>query len=216
MKFIAIFGLVLIAVAVSEATVSKGDKDAFENAKKAKSDYDDEKEKPGIANLKDAISDDGKFGKILSFIRDAQICLRRGTEAKNACYAMSDFGLDMGKILQNAYWFGRPYSHQKDKTNRWYEKLYNSVAKILLLEKDDDAPILLASGGGDSGGEEYKVDDIGIGAAKTFSKAYMGSKGKQFGKGIKLNVKDSFKDMKGAVKTVLEWIEKSFDDAEDE
>ena len=90
-----------------------------------------------------------------------------------------------------------------------YERLYNSVAKILLTEKEDEAPILLAKGGGISGKERYKALEIGIGEGKTFMKSTVN--GEQIGPKIKLNVKESFKDLEDAVDKVLDMIIAAFE-----
>ena len=51
-----------------------------------------------------------------------------------------------------------------------YERLYNSVAKILLSESDNESPLLLATRGGDAQGERYRAVNIGIGDTKSFGK----------------------------------------------
>ena len=87
--------------------------------------------------------------------------------------------------------------------------MYNSVAKIALLEKGEEAPLLLATKGGHGGGELYNVYDIGIGASKTFSKSSV--RGKKVGGSFSLNIQKAFADMPAAVKTVISWIETTYD-----
>lgn len=73
-----------------------------------------------MKRIKEMDIDEEKFGKMLTWIRDAQVCLRRGTEAKNAAYALSDFDLDLkNEVMKSAFWFVKPYTKYTEKTNLW-------------------------------------------------------------------------------------------------
>ena len=85
----------------------------------AKEKYEEEKENPGLKRIKALIDDEKDFGKIITWVRDAGICLRRGTEAKNACYALSDFGIKQEALFDHLYWFVLPYTKKEAKTNLW-------------------------------------------------------------------------------------------------
>jgi len=202
----------LLIFSFSEAVVDNEEK--LKEPKKAKEEYEAEKKKDedlAIKKIKDAGLDEDKFGKLLTWFRDAQICLRRGTEAKNAAYALSDFDLDTTKVLQCAFWFAKPFTKNSEKkTNLWYERLYNSVAKILLSESTKEAPLLLATKGGDAEGERYAAVGIGIGDTKSFGKTQV--KGEKLTKEFKLIVDESFKDLPGTVEKVLKWIEETYDE----
>ncbi|XP_065052683.1 uncharacterized protein LOC135681941 [Rhopilema esculentum] len=200
MKFsIFVFALLFVKdITLILGVVSK-EEDVIEKAKKAKDEY---KKGEGLTRLKDKIPKENTMGLIFTWIRDERICLRRGTEAKNACYALSDFELPTS--TERMFWFLMPYQRATDTTDNWYERLYNSVAKILLTEKEDEAPILLAKGGGISGKERYKALEIGIGEGYTFMKSTVN--GEQIGPKMKLNVKESFKDLEDAVDKVLDMI----------
>ena len=104
---------------------------------------------------------------------------------------------------------GRQSLLDKSLLSSRYEKLYNSVGKILLLETKDEAPVMLATKGS-AGGDKYLAGKIGIGDEKTFSKGEA-AKGKKVGLELLLNVQESFKDMKGAVEKVLKMIVDGFE-----
>ena len=71
-----------------------------------------------MKRIEKANINEDKFGKILMWIRDEQICLRRGTEARNAAYALSDFDLD-STDSNRVFWFVKPYTVNKEKTSLW-------------------------------------------------------------------------------------------------
>ncbi len=93
--------------------------DPLDPAREAKTEYNADDDHPGMNRLKAAISDEAKFAKILDWIQESGICLRRGTEAKNACYAMNDNGFDTMKPMDMAFWLTKPYTKKVDNTDKW-------------------------------------------------------------------------------------------------
>ena len=95
--------------------------EVIQKAVEDKEKYNTDKKELGLERLQAVISPDEKFGRILSWIRDEGICLRRGEEPENACYALSDFGLDKDPdaVKPSALWFLTPYTKSKELTNKW-------------------------------------------------------------------------------------------------
>ena len=87
-----------------------------------------------------------------------------------------------------------------------YNRLWNSLAFILVLEESGKSPLLLAKYAS-SGHERYKAGGTGIGDKKTFSKGTV-NKGEKVSE-FKLNVKNAKSDMATAVKTVMLWMKKN-------
>ena len=88
-----------------------------------------------------------------------------------------------------------------------YKRLWNSIAFILAYDKVGNSPLLLAKAVA-SEKERYRPGIGGIGDKETFSKG-MVDKGKQVGRGIVLDVKDSLADMPQTVKRVMQWMKES-------
>lgn len=93
--------------------------------------------------------------------------------------------------------------------------MYNSVARIVgdedKKEKSHNAPvILLLDAKALKSSQSYPAMLIGIGDTKTFEKT-SAANGKVIGDSFMLNVRESFRDMKGAVDHVLDLIMAAYD-----
>eukprot|EP00112_Aurelia_sp_Birch-Aquarium-sp1_P010729 Seg2284.7 transcript_id=Seg2284.7/GoldUCD/mRNA.D3Y31 product="hypothetical protein" protein_id=Seg2284.7/GoldUCD/D3Y31 len=182
--------------------------DFFQDTAKAEAAAKAFKDGDGLKKLKDKISDEKVMGKIFDWIIKEKICLRRGDKAEKACYALADLDLP-STPLEILFWVSKPYTKSTDVTEKWYQRLYNSVAKILLSEKDKESPILLGKGGGLGGKERYQALKIGVGDNKTLMKSMI-SNGK-IGGDIKINVQESLDDMSGTVEKILDLIKDAYD-----
>ncbi len=83
---------------------------------------------------------------------------------------------------------------------------------MLLEHKGDEITLILGTKSGHGVGEADCLPvsvDIGIGSAKTFRKGFI--TGEKIDRKIKLNVLETFGDMKKAVKNVLREIEEAYD-----
>ena len=155
-----------------------------------------------------------KLSTFFEWIQTAKLGLRRGTEAKNACYALSDFSFANSELLKQLFWIKKPFTKEPEKTNEWYEHLYNTVLKIMDLEQSSTAPLLLASpaNGGGEGSEHYKVAIVGIGDGNTFGKAQIPKDAQKVGEGFELQVNDdSFESLKATVDNIIRWMISTMD-----
>ena len=59
-----------------------------------------------------------KFGKILQWTQDSKVCLRRGTSAGGACYALGDFKVP-GSMMDQLRFFKKPYTANPKVTDDW-------------------------------------------------------------------------------------------------
>ena len=92
------------------------EEDRLAKAKQDKAEYE---EGDGLQRIKDKVPKENTMGLILSWIRDEGICLRRGTTAERACYALSDFDIPQDKRAAAAFWFMMPYQRNPELTNKW-------------------------------------------------------------------------------------------------
>ena len=179
----------------------------------AKSEYESSSDK-GLGRVRRVIRDEREFGALLVWISDAKIGLRRGTEANNAAYALSDLGFsDFKDAVKMAFWKLSPYTMSSEKTNEWYEHLYNSIMEILDLEQSSSAPLFLLTGATSDDGERYFIDKVGIGDGQTFMKVNITAPDvPKVGESLNLDLSTSFFDVSSTVDKVLQWIYDTFKD----
>ena len=89
--------------------------DRLARAKQDKAEY----EGSGLQRMKDKVPKENTMGLIFTWIRDEGICLRRGTTAERACYALSDFDIPEGQMATAAFWFMMPYQRHTELTKKW-------------------------------------------------------------------------------------------------
>ena len=189
-----------------------------ENAAKAKSKYESSSDE-GLKRIRNIIKDEENFVALLKWVRDTKIGLRRGTEAKNAAYALSDFAStdDTQDKIDEIYWQVQPYTKSTEKTNKWYEHLYNSILIILGLEGSSSASLLLSTGAGaGTNAERYSVSKLGdvklgIGDGESFTKVNLISDGQKVGESLSLDLSTAFEDYRSTVDKVLQWIYDTFE-----
>ena len=66
---------------------------------------------------------------------------------------------------KQVFWMKKPLTKNPEKTQEWYEHLYDTIMKVLDLEQTSSAtllPVANTQGGGEER-EHYKVANVGIG-----------------------------------------------------
>eukprot|EP00112_Aurelia_sp_Birch-Aquarium-sp1_P010730 Seg2284.8 transcript_id=Seg2284.8/GoldUCD/mRNA.D3Y31 product="hypothetical protein" protein_id=Seg2284.8/GoldUCD/D3Y31 len=162
----------------------------------------------GVKRLRSQI-EEGKFGKILQWTQVSKVCLRRGTSAGGACYALGDFKVP-GNMIEVLKFFTAPYTANPKVTDDWYEAFYNCVAKILIREDDDSAPVLILTGTGAADGEKYHVSKVGLGNMMTFGKT-SGRNGTPAGRKLVMPVQNSLDAIVNTVNRVLAILVSAYD-----
>eukprot|EP00794_Sanderia_malayensis_P017309 gene17309-19042_t len=212
MKFNFVFGIVVfLSTRFGFLEANSNDKDAqIKEAKELKTEYNTFRLREGTRRLKDAFPDQKKFGRILQWILFEQICL---TDGSKSCYALSDFSISPSQSWNKfENWLSAPYSTDMEPSLQWYERLYNSVAHMLLQHDEAEIKLSLGTKSGHGVGEADCLPitvDIGIGNTKTFSKGFI--TGDKLDQKVSIKVLDSFNDMKKAVKNVLKILEEGYD-----
>eukprot|EP00112_Aurelia_sp_Birch-Aquarium-sp1_P024138 Seg748.5 transcript_id=Seg748.5/GoldUCD/mRNA.D3Y31 product="hypothetical protein" protein_id=Seg748.5/GoldUCD/D3Y31 len=153
-----------------------------------------------------------EFKKLINWIDAETICLRRGEKAENACYMLNDNAkgppgeIDMKDMRIVMKWTIDPLKNQ-ELCKRWYQRLWNSLAFILAIEKSGKCPLLLAKAAA-SENERYIPGKGGIGDKETFSKG-MVDKGKLISEIKVLDAKEAAASMPATVKSVMQWMKES-------
>ncbi len=93
-----------------------------------------------------------------------------------------------------------------------YERLYNSIAFMLLTETNKGIILSLGTKSGHGVGQRESIPvkiDIGISDSKTFKKGFI--TGENLGPQLTINVLDSLEDMKGTINKILKMTEEAYD-----
>lgn len=141
----------------------------------------------------------------LQYIRDYGVGLRAGTEAKNAAYALGDFGfhspsgpVDQSALLDEMRWVLDP-SRDAELLAQWHDHLYNTISKIAEMNEGRFNLVLLT-------GAPRTAERYGLSVANPFTKG----DGKTFGKCgrvAKESVVDASRDFEADdIGSAVDWV----------